>query len=110
LGIIYLFVVIFSDQIKETMQEWFSDNDEEQDYSSDEHFLCRKRRESSTNLKQKRCFDPNDPNLLEKLSRREAILVMKFGTTSLDHPQMKIYYKFQKAVYTIIFGLRNLTK
>lgn len=82
LGVLYLFIVIFSDSIKETMQEWFSDNDEEHDYSSDEHFLCRKRRESSTNLKQKRCFDPDDPNLHKKLNRMEAILVMRFGTTS----------------------------
>jgi Ca2+/Na+ antiporter len=48
LGIIYLIVLVYTDEIKEQIEDWLSLNDEEQEYSSDEHFHCRRRRESSS--------------------------------------------------------------
>jgi hypothetical protein len=38
----------------------------------------------------------------------EALLVLKFGST--DHPQKKVYARFQKAVYEIMFAIRNKAK
>ena len=37
--------------------EWLGLNNEDDEFNSDEHFQCRKRRESSTNLKENGCFD-----------------------------------------------------
>jgi Ca2+/Na+ antiporter len=52
-GIIYLIVLVYTDEIKEHIEDWLSMNDEEQEYSSDEHFLLLRRRVSSSNLKAK---------------------------------------------------------
>lgn len=58
--------------------EWLGLKNEDNEFNSDEHFQCRKRRLSLTTLKEKECLDYSDPNFLKKLNRMEALLVIQF--------------------------------
>jgi hypothetical protein len=65
--------------------EWLGLNNEDNEFNSDEHFQCRKRRESSTQLKDTGCFDIEEPNLIKKLNRMEALLILKFKSPSNNY-------------------------
>jgi Ca2+/Na+ antiporter len=84
--LVYYFInylVLSSNQdIKEKVMEWLGLNNEDNEFNSDEHFHCKRRRESSSNLSELGCYDPTDPNLIKKLNRMEALLVIRFQTNA----------------------------
>ena len=89
------YMVLSSNQeIKEKVMEWLGLNNEDNEFNSDEHYNFRRRRESSSNLKELNCFDPAEPNLIKKLNRMEALLVIRFHTNSQEHREKRIYSRF----------------
>ncbi|KAL4459943.1 hypothetical protein ABPG74_003469 [Tetrahymena malaccensis] len=97
----------YNETIREEMFLLVGLKHEDDLFNADEQARQKKRRLSITELSYKNCVDKTDEELQKKIRRMDALIRVKYK----DQQKKKdVYTKWQVAVYTVIFAIRNKHK